>query len=262
MKTLSICKHCKEVIKDDAFKFGKGLFCCPEHAAAFYETIKDNPSKLRISGITEEELAKIRGFSTEKIEPQITSDVPQAEPKQEKPEEKELEEDVFEGTESAESAPSAPKITEERLEVKPDPVEVKQDLLSKEEDYLMPVYHLFKEITNGMTDHPEALQVLIERTKQISLVQLYYLLYDKKVGLIKIFNRATCYNAKGAMAYMLATALNLLKYYQPGYVTPNIGKDNIETNYYHPNDSGFQVPNNRVSFNTFFGNSNEEDDLI
>ena len=151
MKTLSICKHCKEVIKDDAFKFGKGLFCCPEHAAAFYETIKDNPSKLRISGITEEELAKIRGLSTEKIEPRITSEVPQAEPEQEKPEEpeqekleeKELEEDVFEGTESVKSTLSAPKTTEERPEVKQEPVEVKQDLLSKEEDYLMPVYHLF-----------------------------------------------------------------------------------------------------------------------
>lgn len=246
MKSLSMCKHCKQVIQGEAFKFGKGLFCCPEHAAAFYENIKSNPSKLRISGITDEELKKIQEVEIETLkmeekEPEVsTSDT-------------EIE-DVFDGTESTDK-----EVTPVTTQADDN---VQHTLLSREEDYLMPVYYLFGEITNGMTNTPEALNTLKERTKDINLINLYYLLYDKKEGLANIFNHAVCYNSYGAMAYMIGAAKNMMKYYNPVYITPNTKVDNIETNYYHPEDSDYQIVNKRIPLDSLFSNSNEEDDLI
>lgn len=221
MKSLSICKQCKELITEEPFKFGKGLFCCPEHAAEFYETVKENPSKLRLSGITEQEIARIQGLLSQTDD--ICEDIPE--------------------------------------DINPDRDD-HQDLLSSNEDYLMPVYHLFCEITGGMTEDPDALKVLKEKTKDVDLIQLYYLLYDKHAGLVQIFNRAVCYNPKGAMAYMVGAALNMMKYYKPEYISPNRGVDDIKSNYYHSQDSDYKLVNNRIPLNSIFGNSNEEDDLI
>lgn len=234
MKALSICKQCKQAIKENPFKFGKGLFCCPEHAAAFYETIKDNPSKLRLSGITDEELIKIQGLQT-KVE--------------------QVEEDVFDNT--------AP--VEEKVESQPTQPVVEtttSGLLNTNEDYLMPVYNLMGEITNGMTKTSEGLRALKERTKDVDLITMYYLLYDKYDGLINVFTKCTAYNSYGAMAYMIAVVKRMLENYKPAYVSPSKLVDDINTNYYHPQDENYKLVNTRIPFNALFGNSNEEDDLI
>jgi hypothetical protein len=227
----NLCAYCGGTLKKTRYKLGRLAFCCPEHRMDYYNLHKGDRVTLISSG--------------------ITNDVIKA---------------LFEEKEECKKAVETVKAKPEEtvgVNVGVNVGENKETQKNTRLEKINEIFNLCNHITYGFTNNSDGRVAIIEKCRTMDLDTVINFLETKQESLSDAFNRITPYNAKGAIAYIMAIVSSGLPYFVPTYHTEIEGIDNIEDNYKQQVDnSGFHLKNNRLTFDQMFKIDEEGEDEI